>query len=310
MAVLPVPSDDAPAWISIEVGEGPERLLVIWTDSGWTAYNVLSGGAPTSYRIETSADSTDGSDGTWQIAVEEKPNAVRSRGDTLDFAGKSWVRWVATGVADGAPNVRLDEIAVHDVSSAGPTDRPPDTWFFMGDSITQGGLQREFGAGSADALVHEALQDYYPAIINGGIGGEVTSQGVSHLGAWLDEANPDFFHVGIMYGTNDSWGNKDPGTAFQTQLEALVDGVLATNRVPFVATIPYSTTAHDTLPAWNAVIETVVTERGLPCGPDFYGWFLAHPEDLSSDGVHPNTQGYRNMNRLWAETMQGYYEVD
>jgi acyl-CoA thioesterase I len=308
---LPVPSEEVLSFVSIEVGAGPERLLLIWTDAGWTDYDVLSGGAPTSYRIETSGDSTDGIDGTWDIAVPEKQNTVRSRGDTLPFTGKSWVRFVATSVMDGATNVRLDEIAVHDVSSAGAVDRPSDTWFFMGDSITQGGLQRQFGADSVDEVVHEALPDYYPAVINGGIGGELTSQGILHLMPWLDEANPDFFHVGIMYGTNDSWGNKDPVAAgFQTQLETLVDGVLATGRVPFVATIPYSSTAHDTLPAWNAVIETVVTERGLPCGPDFYTWFLEHPDDLSSDGVHPNTNGYRSMNALWAETMQGYYPAE
>jgi acyl-CoA thioesterase I len=310
--ILPVPTEDEPSFVSIEIGAGPERLLLIWTDAGWTPYNVLSGGAPTSYRIETSGDSTDGIDGTWDIAVPEKQNAVRSRGDTFPFAGKSWVRFVPTSVMDGAPSVRLDEIAVHDVSSAGATERPSDTWFFMGDSITQGGLQREFGDDSVDAKVHEALPDYYPAVINGGIGGELTSQGIAHLTSWLDEANPDFSHVGIMYGTNDSWGNKDPVSAgFQTQLETLVDRVLAAGRVPFVATIPYSSSmVHDTLPAWNAVIETVVTERGLPCGPDFYTWFLEHPEDLSSDGVHPNTSGYRNMNALWAETMKGYYPAE
>jgi lysophospholipase L1-like esterase len=124
---------------------------------------------------------------------------------------------------------------------------------------------------------------------------------------WLEE-NPDFLHVGILYGTNDSWGNKDPvASGFQAQLEALVQGVRDAGRVPFVGTIPYSTTVHDTLPAWNAVIETVVAEKGLPCGPDFYTHFRDHPEDLSSDGVHPNTQGYRNMNRLWAETLRAFY---
>jgi lysophospholipase L1-like esterase len=203
--------------------------------------------------------------------------------------------------------VTIDEIAVHDVSSAGD-ERPSDTWFFMGDSITQGGLQREFGASSVDRKVNQALPDFYPVVINGGIGGELTSQGNGHLAAWL-EANPDFEHVGILYGTNDSWGNKTPeATGFRAELEVLVQRLLDADRVPFVGTIPFASTAHDTLPEWNAVIESVVADNGLPCGPDFYGWFRDHPEELSSDGVHPNTAGYRSMNLVWAETMLAFYE--
>jgi acyl-CoA thioesterase-1 len=306
-AGLPEPTPDAPAWISIEVGEGPERLLLVWTDPGWTPYNVLTGGAPTEYRIETSSDSSDGVDGTWDEAVPDTTNAVRSRGHVFDFAGKSWVRLVVTGVGEGMTAARVDEIAVHDVSAAGADAKPSDTWIFLGDSITQGGLQREFGVNTVDQKVHEALPDYYPALINAGIGGELTTGGLARLDA-LFEANLDFFHVGILYGTNDSWGNKDPAaTHFGDQLSELVQRVLDSGRVPFVATIPFSTTAHDTLPAYNAVIASVVADRGLPCGPDFYAWFRDHPEDLSSDGVHPNSQGYRSMNLLWAEAMQAYY---
>ena len=306
-AGIPAPTEDAPAWFAVEIGPGPERLLLVWTDPGWGAFNVLTGG-PTAYRVETSGDSTDGSDGTWETVVTVEENAFRSRGHTFPFGGQAWVRLVLTAVAEGTESAMIDEIAVHDVSSTGADEIPSDTWFFMGDSITQGGLQREFGANSIDALVNQALPDYYPAVINGGVGGEMTSHGNAHLmQGWL-EANPDFLHVGILYGTNDSWGNKDPvATGFQTQLENLVQGVLDAGRVPFVGTIPYSTTVHDTLPAWNAVIETVVAEKGLPCGPDFYTHFRDNPDDLSSDGVHPNTQGYRNMNRLWAETLRSFY---
>jgi lysophospholipase L1-like esterase len=115
--------------------------------------------------------------------------------------------------------------------------------------------------------------------------------------------------VGILYGTNDSWGNKLPdATGFRAELEELVQRLLDAGRVPFVGTIPFSTTAHDTLPEWNTVIDSVVADKGLPCGPDFYTWFRDHPDDLSSDGVHPNTAGYRSMNQIWAETMQAFYE--
>jgi acyl-CoA thioesterase I len=98
-ARLPGPTPETPGWIAIEIGAGPERLLLIWTDQGFTPYNALNGGAPTSYRIETSGDSTDGSDGTWEVAVPDTENDVRSRGATFPFAGQSWVRLVVTRTA-------------------------------------------------------------------------------------------------------------------------------------------------------------------------------------------------------------------
>lgn len=307
-AKLPAPSTDAPAWLAVEVGAGPERLLLIWTDAGYTPYNVLSGGAPTSYSIETSSDSSDGSDGTWENVVAVEENPVRSRGHSIPFAGKSWVRFVVTGVDTEAnvQNALIDELALHDITESG-SDRPSDTWLFMGDSITQGGLQREFGADAVDQRVHAANPDFFPAMINAGIGGEFTSNGNEHLATWL-ELNPDFSHVAIAYGTNDSWSNKNPDTeGFREELETLVTGVLDAGRVPVLTTIPYASMAHDTLPAWNDVIREVRDEHDLPCGADLYAWFESHPDDLSSDGVHPNSQGYRNLNAVWADTILGSY---
>lgn len=37
-------------------------------------------------------------------------------------------------------------------------------------------------------------------------------------------------------------------------------------------------------------------------GPNFYSYFEEHPEQLA-DGVHPDTDGYDAMRRMWAETM-------
>ena len=38
-------------------------------------------------------------------------------------------------------------------------------------------------------------------------------------------------------------------------------------------------------------------------GPDFDAILPEHPEYLSGDGVHPNSEGYEEMRRIWAETM-------
>jgi len=127
------PTVAKPSWVAIEIGHGPSRLLVSWTSSGNHDYTDRKYGAPVDYRIETSADSTNGANGTWRTAVTVAGNPVRSRAHAIDFAGQRWVRMVVTGLS---PDVfewglYLDEIDVHDLSRGGN-----DIWLFFGDSIT------------------------------------------------------------------------------------------------------------------------------------------------------------------------------
>jgi hypothetical protein len=64
-----VPTPGRPSWIAIDVGRGPSRILVSWTSSGNHDWLDRKYGAPVDYRIETSADSTDGANGTWRTAL-------------------------------------------------------------------------------------------------------------------------------------------------------------------------------------------------------------------------------------------------
>src|SRR5262245_55976306 len=91
------PTTAAPAWVAIKLGAGPSRVLVSWDDGGTYNYEdsprVPVNGFPADYRFEVSADSTNGSDGTWTVAgTQVKGNIVRTRAHSLDFAGKSWVK--------------------------------------------------------------------------------------------------------------------------------------------------------------------------------------------------------------------------
>jgi lysophospholipase L1-like esterase len=295
-----------PPWAAIELGLGPSRLLITWADTGWTEYNSLSGGAPSAYRIETSGDTTNGADGTWEVVVTVTDNTVRTRGHGFPFEGKSWVRMVMTGAASGATEVEIDEIAVYDTSASGDA-RPQDTWFFLGDSITKGAFNRNLGAdGNFDEIITARLPDYQPAIINGGIGGTLSADGAARVSEML-ALYPDFQHIAILYGTNDAWGNKDVATSgFEENLRNIIEPVLADGRVPHLARIPYAESGeHDTLPDFNAVIDRLTEEYGLPAGPDLYAWFQANPD--FADGVHPSDNGYKELNRLWAESVLGLY---
>jgi acyl-CoA thioesterase I len=327
------PTDTVPAWAAIDLGTGPSRLLLMWTDDGWSGYNNAGGGAPFAYNILTSADSTNGVDGVWTRVAAVTNNPVRAREHSFDFSGQRWVKLeviagqpvapagagggggaggaggggLAGGGAGGAAatsrNVVLDEIAIYDMS-ASDGGVPTDTWFFLGDSITQGAFMRNLGVGkSFDEVMHAARAAYFPVMMDGGVGGEFTTDGVRHVvqDGWLD-LNPDMTHVGILYGTNDSWGGKDPvQTGFEATMESLVSAVLAAHRFPILAPIPYASKYHTTVPQYNAIIERIRQAHGLPCGPDLYGFFANNPDQLQDDGVHPTSSGYVQMNKLWAD---------
>ncbi len=63
------PSAEQPAWIAFDVGTGPQRLVLEWSARGSFDYDETDYGSPGSYRVETSADSTDGTDGSWRTVV-------------------------------------------------------------------------------------------------------------------------------------------------------------------------------------------------------------------------------------------------
>jgi acyl-CoA thioesterase I len=326
-----VPSQDEPAWAALDLGEGPSRVLLIWRDPNGGPYTAINGGAPYDYRIDTSADSTDGEDGTWDTVQTVTANPVHVREHAFDFSGRRWVKLVMTAAQPSpetdagtgtAYTVKLDEISVFDISEAGD-GKPSDSWLFMGDSITQGAFIASDSnrAGTRfDEVLHAERADHYPAMVPAGITSEYATHGVEHIteDKFL-ELNPDMLHVAIGYGTNDSWGNKDPvSVGFEDTMESLIQAVLDAGRVPILARIPYACEpdpssgtpgGHTTIPKFNAIIDRLQTKYELPCGPDLYGWFRAHPEQLG-DCVHPNQTGYKEMNRLWAEAMSVLYPAE
>lgn len=305
-----IPSENIQTWAAIQVSAGPTRLLLTWADTGWMEYNATSGGAPLGYRIDVSADSTDGEDGTWTSAVSVNDNPVRTRGHSFDFDGMSWVKFIATAASGdgngGAIDIQIDEIALYDIS-ASSTNRPQNTWFFMGDSITQGAFHRSLGNYNFDAIIGKQNPAFRPAFLSGGVGDEFSSDGVGHIEQWL-ALNPDFQHFTIAYGTNDAWGNKSvTDSEYKDNMAHIIQAVLAAGRTVHLSLIPYvDGTTHTTLPEFNQALIELTAEYNLSCGPDLYNWFKNNPKELGDDGVHPNDPGNRSINTLWAQTAMQY----
>jgi lysophospholipase L1-like esterase len=293
------PSPEKPSWAAIEVGDGYARLLLSWTSSGNHDYRDRKYGAPVDYRIETSADSTDGENGTWRTAAAVTGNPVRTRAHAVEFAGQRWVRLSVTRLS---PDVfewglYLDEIDVHDLSAGGD-----DVWVFFGDSITSEVFDRapahQPSFAEAVAARHPG---FFPATIGAGTGSFHHADAVRHVDEVL-ALNPDARVIALCFGSND-W---DP-VAYRKDLLAVIARVRAAGRIPVVPRVPFRSDAkEDHAARLAAVVDAVTAEEGLLPGPDLYSWFKAHPERLA-DGLHPDAAGAVEMIRLWAEAVAPLY---
>jgi len=293
------PTAARPSWVAIDVGRGPTRILVSFTSSGNHDYLDRKYGAPVDYRIETSADSTNGKDGTWRTAVAITGNPARTRAHAVDFAGQRWVRLVVTGLSPDVfeHGLYVDEIDVHDLSRGGD-----DAWVFFGDSITSAVFDRAPAhRPSFPEAVARHHPGYFPAVVGAGFGSLHHSDAVRRIDEVL-ALNPDAKVIALAFGSND-WDPK----AFRKDLLEVIGKVRAAGRIPVVARIPFRADAKvDYAAQLNAVVDDVTRKLGLIPGPDLYGWFKAHPEHLT-DGLHPDDAGSIEMIRRWAESAGPLY---
>jgi lysophospholipase L1-like esterase len=315
-----IPIGNLPASVAINLGAGPTRLLVQWDDGGTYDYKDPAGtvvyGLPRGYTIDVSGDTSNGTDGTWTTQVTVDDNAVRTRGHAVDFTGMSWVRLTITAAPPtiSGNGIQIGEIDVHDISATG-AGMPDDTWFFMGDSITAFAYDRaaahqpSFAAG-----VHAAKGDFFPAMINGGIGGETSAAALARLPDAL-ALNPDYRFFVLGYGTNDV--NRGSTTAFQANMQMMIEMVKAAGHIPLIPRIPYSTAAGYTNTApFNDIVDALVASNSLLAAPDFYAHFMAAGageytcppcNGRATDNLHPNDLGLAAMNRLWTEAALPLY---
>jgi lysophospholipase L1-like esterase len=325
------PTPSAPAWVAIKLGPwstgaGPTRVLLEWDDGGTYDYDYYTKftpppqtvyGLPTEYHIDVSADSTNGSDGTWTTAVPTVENEVRTRAHSFDFTGMSWVKMVITNSPTNMPDAGVSEpggvvigqIDVHDLSAAGSC-LPDDTWFFMGDSITAFAYDRAPAhQPSFAANINGAVPQYFPAMINGGIGSEKAGDGVVRLTPdFLATVIPDSRFIVLGYGTNDAANGQIPVYTFQSNMQTMIDTVLAAGRIPILPHIPASPAGpYADVPTYNAAIDQLTASNNLITGADLYGYFIQHQDEFMSDGIHPNNAGFVAMNALWATAMQPLY---
>ena len=295
--------------IALNVGAGPTKLRINWESYGDCAWatNFTSGCGHTgvalsNFKILTSANSTDGTDGDWEEAATITNNPVMARGVDIDFAGKSWFKFVSSGDVG-----QILEIEAFDMSNGGT-----DTWFFMGTSISQMGIKQQDTDSTTAQLIHAKFPNYTPAMLRGGIGCINSTEVVAHLKEYLEYAGNVKFWA-IEMGTNDAWGGGDWNLdTFKKNMQTIIDSAKAHGITPIIARIIATDSAKagwQVNPAFLEAVNKLTEDNNLPKGPDFYTYFKKHPEQLASDGVHPNgdKKGGQAMHHLWAEALAPLY---
>jgi lysophospholipase L1-like esterase len=297
----------ANSWVAIQIDSGPSRIFFNWNNPSYPWSNELAPSQcpnsiyfPVDYNLLISSNSTNGNDGDWIIADSIRKNIVCARGHLIDFAG---ARWLKMHIIKGGG--QIDEIQVFDTS-----DGDEDVWFFAGTSISANAFKGTPPAKNYADLVTEKHPDYNPAMIRGGIGCISSIDFVGNLPKYLKMAGNARFWA-IEMGTNDAWGGSNGNvTTFKKNLQLVIDSCKAHGIEPVIARV---LATNKNAATWQVhsdflkAVDDLTAKNNLISGPDLFTWFLTHPADLNSDGVHPSASGAANIQRLWAEKMDSLY---
>lgn len=294
----------APDYLAYDLSSVPEndrtKVIAVWYNSSTfdnIGQYVSRSAEPIDYVIEVNpADGGEYPETGWETVKTVTDNVLCSRQCIIDMEGYNWIRLRVTKSMG-------DQISLNfDIHSA--PNGASDSWLFLGDSITAGGMVISYGT-TYGANLNSIDSRYNPVQENGGIGGISSYHGCEAIDGWLSDSSANY--VSIAYGTNDSWGNQSGTDRYYTSTKYMIDAILSAGKIPVLPTIPYSTNpdVNSYLDSYNDVVRRLYDEYGdkLVHGPDFEQFFRENPDLLSSDGVHPSFDGYEAMRKFWAETM-------
>jgi lysophospholipase L1-like esterase len=201
-----------------------------------------------------------------------------------------------------------------------------DYYVAVGDSITNGiGDDNPSDNTSQDGRII-AIQGYeanlndlltstlgYPHIIfNEGIGGDKALDALGRINSIIVDRHPLSNKVLILLGTNDSGGGVS-ATTFRTQMQSLVNTVVASGKEAWVALIPPvflsngnpDAARNNLIQQYNNVIvnQIVDPQNNIYEGPDFYTFFLDKFGTHYADTIHPNGLGYEAMANEWNDIL-------
>ena len=172
-----------------------------------------------------------------------------------------------------------------------PVDVLPDTCEFIafGDSLTEG-----LGARREDAYPAQLAAFFGKPICNLGISGSTTRLALSRLPEVLALRPRVVF---ITLGANDALQGVDPIETARNLL-AIVDRFRQAQVL--VALLSLEGVASSLPPAVRAMLaacKEIESREGVVVLPDVFVGVLDDKANMSSDGIHPNANGYRQLAR-------------
>jgi len=177
-----------------------------------------------------------------------------------------------------------------------PTLRPlstGDVVLAFGDSLTYG-----TGAGKAESYpsILEDMIGY--RVVNAGIPGEVSGNGLKRFPGVLDDTQPAL--VILIHGGNDLLRRRS-SASMAGNLLAMIDIAQSRGIDVVMLGVPKPgliLSAHDEY-------EKIAAMTGIPSDLDIIGDVLQFPAN-KSDAVHPNAKGYRLMAEAVTELLQDH----
>ncbi|TYO99287.1 lysophospholipase L1-like esterase [Geothermobacter ehrlichii] len=162
----------------------------------------------------------------------------------------------------------------------------------FGDSLTHGtGASPEQ---SYPAVLEQLLGN---EVINAGIPGETTAEGLKRLPRLLDRIRPRL--VVLIHGGNDFLRRLDPQET-RANLQAMIDLCRERGADVVLMGVPRPGLFLSAAPLY----EELAKHNHLPLLEDTLSGILAD-RSLKSDAIHPNATGYRLLARKLAERIRG-----
>ncbi|WP_111496966.1 arylesterase [Marinobacter bohaiensis] len=168
-----------------------------------------------------------------------------------------------------------------------------DVILAFGDSLTEG--------------VGVDAEQSYPAalerlsgrtVVNAGIAGETTTEGLQRLPQVLDRTRPNLMI--LLEGGNDILRNHDPAVT-EANLERMIEMARERGIEVLLVGVPEKKLFSDTAPLYG----DLARRYDLPFEDDAVADLLRNPE-VKSDAVHFNADGYRRL----AEAVYGQLQAE
>jgi lysophospholipase L1-like esterase len=288
--------------LAIKVPATKKSVPILWTFGGFTKR------APVEVRLECSADSKTGADGTWLVIEKKICQYPLSK---FELSTKSIPFWYRLTIASTTSR-KITDIGLYRLDGK----KKKDYWLIIGASIQAQSIRNK----DFNKMVQDRFPGYDPVVFNLAVSGWRSDHLRKALPEFLKE-HPYASYVGIHIGGNNVTQYRPyPGGAkrLEDDLVAIIKMINQSGKIPILSRLSYR--AYKTDPAvppeengsgpyvtkiYDPMIQKYcplffdrTTGKGLVNG---YDWFKEHQEELRPDGIHVTKPGEESWNRLWVE---------